>query len=275
MQEVLDHQMRRLLTQDDHQQKMRNMVHSDVGTKFYAIFKFGSDGSTGYAIFQYQDAPDQHSLFCSSLVLVQLLAVSSNGTVTIIYDNKMDNSPLAICPLRFKFENESTRNSLTEKKRLEEELSNPKPFKIEDSMEIVYNGFPSMVDGKVKTTWSNFRNSSNNCYVCYAGLKELAQRHCTKFAEVDPYSLTFGFSPLHDWIRLFEWCCKSRTYSQIRSREAHGAAQRALVDEEMYQLKLEFKQRLGLNVFCPRSSGSGTSNTGKNPIFLHFSGFKI
>ena len=133
-------------------------------------FKYGSDGSSGHSEYQHTgDSVDQNSLFTSYLAPIQVKANLENGSSIPVYVNKMHNSPMGMCPLRFKFEKETDENSKREGDRLSTEEDNLASY-FDPNLGTHFNfkGMPSMVDGKVKFTWSRNTPSMNNCVVCGA-----------------------------------------------------------------------------------------------------------
>ena len=80
MKSVLDHQVARQFDMEFFAmlKEMSDTATDDV--MFVGDGKFGADGKSGNSQHQHQDAPDQNSMFVSSLTLVQLRAVSSTGT---------------------------------------------------------------------------------------------------------------------------------------------------------------------------------------------------
>jgi hypothetical protein len=121
---------------------------------------------------------NQRTLFVSYLAPVQLKAFLSDGSEVILYQNLMSNSPFGMVPLRFKYESESAENSLAEGNRLMGECEDLNEYQdINSGKEISYEGLPTMVDGKVKFTWSQVARSMQSCYVCGATWKQMAHRH--------------------------------------------------------------------------------------------------
>ena len=85
---------------------------------------------------------------------VQLKAFLSDGSEVVLYSNLMSNSPFGMVPLRFKYESETTENSLAEGNRLMAEFEDLNPYQdMNSGKEISFDGMPTMVDGKVKFTW--------------------------------------------------------------------------------------------------------------------------
>ena len=101
--------------------------------------------------------------------------------------------------LRYAFEKESNANSLREGQRLEAKVDNLQSFFMESGKEIKFSCLPTMVDRKVKFTWSQTSAGLCNCYVCSAKPTEMSQRFGN--FEPDPKALMFGFSNLHVKLR--------------------------------------------------------------------------
>ena len=73
---------------------------------------------------------NQNTLFATECVLIQLIA-KFGYTEEVIWFNELCNSPYAICPLRYKFEEESRENVRKEANRVREEVKNLKPYSFE------------------------------------------------------------------------------------------------------------------------------------------------
>ena len=81
----------------------------------------------------------------------------------------MANSPFGMVPLRFKFEPETSENSLNEGNRLTAECENLNSyFDVTSGNTVTFEGLPTMVDGKVKFTWAQIARSMKCCYICGA-----------------------------------------------------------------------------------------------------------
>ena len=113
-----------------------------------------------------------------------------------------------------------TENVKCEAARLEEQAKNLQPVAVPDTdITVECTGYPTLVDGKVKTYWSNTDNFQK-CYLCHCGEKDLRQRSNPNFNIKNFEALKFGFSPLHCLLRSFDWFIKAKTYSGVRSYAA-------------------------------------------------------
>ena len=113
-------------------------------------------------------------------------------------------------------------NVINEGKRLQEEAENLAPITIGNhSLECV--GFPTLVDGKVKSIWAG-NNLMSRCYLCMSGMTthnfHLSKRRSRHFKVQNKAALKYGFSPLHVKLRSFEWFLKCKTYSDFKYHEA-------------------------------------------------------
>ena len=115
-------------------------------------------------------------------------------------------------------------------------------------------GYPTLVDGKVKTYWSNTDNFQQ-CYLCRCGEKDLRQRSSAKFNIKNLDALKFGFSPLHCLLRSFDWFLKAKTYSDIKAYAAYGEVQKSLVALQKDILQERFRKHFRIKLFMPRPGG--------------------
>ena len=193
---------------------------------------------------------DQKTLFVSYLAPIQLKAFLTDGTETVLYSNLMANSPFGMVPLRYKFEPESPENSLQEGERLTAECEDLQPYQdIRSGKPISYEGLPTMVDGKVKFTWSRVAQSLTSCYVCGATWKQMAKHPRDGNFQADKRALSFGFSNLHVKMRTMEWVFKAAYLRRVKAYQCRGDHNKALKQEDLDTLIVDFKREFGYDIF--------------------------
>ncbi len=213
IQDVLDHQIKRLVTQEL-RFKLQEILDARPTTRFICYVKFGADGSSGHALYRHQGSCDQKSMFVSQMTLVQLRAETDESSM-VVFSNRYANSPYGCIPLRYAFESETTELSKIEGQRLRQEVQNLTPI-VFNGLTISFKALPTLVDGKVKTNWSEAPSDScNNCYICNASPRQMGERHGNFIPY--PHTLEFGFSILHLKIRVLEWLMKGYLYKDIES----------------------------------------------------------
>ena len=131
--------------------------------------------------------------------------------------------------------------------------ANLQPFEL-DGIPIKFRGCPTLVDGKTRVLWQDWieKKSFGNCGVCGAPPTEMAKRH--GHFRTNQSALLFGPSTCHCRVRGFEFFCKTRLHSDVQNWQCRKE-QRHLYDAQMAALQSEFKERLGLIVYRPKSKG--------------------
>ena len=89
--------------------------------------------------------------------------------------------------------------------------------------------------------------------------------------QVNSSRFEFGLSPLHSWIRFFEYFIHVSYRIEFKRWQARSSEEKALLAKRKEFVQREFREQLGLIVDKPRSGGSGTSNDGNTArkFFLH------
>lgn len=128
---------------------------------------------------------------------------------------------------------------------------NGRDIKISHTLQI------TMVDGKVCSALSDL--STSRCYICGATPKEMNDLNKYLNKVPDASKFEFGLSPLHSYIRFFEYFIHVSYRINIKKWQVRSAEDKASVAQ-----RKEFIQQLGLIVDKPRSGGSGTSNDGNS-----------
>ena len=133
-----------------------------------------------------------------------------------------------------------------------QQVTNLFPHKVKDT-DIIIDcvGYPTLVDGKIKSFWSG-NNAFSKCYLCNCGPKDLSERSSDKFHVKDKENLLFGFSPLHIMLRSFDWFLKNKTYSDIRQYSAQGPVQQAYVAAQKRKLQKRMNKHFRVKVFQPK-----------------------
>ena len=107
MQDVLDHQTKKIVDQDliDWMHKLKRKYPN---VRFDLIFKFGGDGASAFSQFQTKDQ-NGSNIFTSNLVPLFIEAKDEDtGKCLQIWANNFANSAFGVVPLRWCFEKEDT-----------------------------------------------------------------------------------------------------------------------------------------------------------------------
>ncbi|XP_050337642.1 uncharacterized protein LOC126763916 [Bactrocera neohumeralis] len=118
----------------------------------------------------------------------------------------------------------------------------------------------TMVDGKVCNALS--QTSSAKCYICQAKSKEMNDIDKCLQKAVHKEHYEFGLSPLHSYIRFFEYFIHVSYRLDIKKWQIRSAEDKTQFMEKKIQVRNKFRSEMGLIVDMPKTGGSGTSNDG-------------
>jgi len=87
----------------------------------------------------------------------------------------------------------------------------------------------------------------------------------------DSHVLEYGVSPLHAWIRFFEFALKVSYKSGIDKWQIRGPQDKEKVAARKKEIQHNLWEELGLNVEKPKANGTGSNNDGNTArrAFLH------
>lgn len=261
LQNLLDHTSSRILEmQHEVLETLPNVVHCKL------FFSYGYDGSSGQSLykqgFQIHDSPSiDSSLFVTTIVPLKLI----NETQQIIWLNKTPQSVRFCRPLKIEFIKETTALILAEKENLDAQIRNMQiylyKFK-EKYIYVEYTGHMTLIDGKVLNILSG-TNSCQSCPICGAKPKQLLDIKDinSKVFTAKAHALQYGISPLHAWIRFFEFVLKISYRIELKKWHVKDCDKLKLKARKRL-LQLKMMKEMGLNVDKPLSNGSGNSNDG-------------
>lgn len=260
LQNLLDHTTSRLL-----ESQIDILDKFPTNCNMTLIGKWGFDGTTGQSNYKHSFSDptlDDSSLFVTSYVPLKLVLNNTSGT-DLVWKNPRPSSTRYCRPIRFQFLKETLPITKSEAAYFREQIDNliPTIFKLNDrDINIQHSLQMTMVDGKVCTALSN--SSSAKCYICGATPKDMNKIDECLQKTVDETRYEFGLSPLHAWIRFFEYFIHVSYKLPIKKgRVQSDDDKRQVADRKLY-IQNEFRSKLGLIVDKPLSGGSGNSNDG-------------
>lgn len=174
------------------------------------FYKWGVDGSGSQRNYnQHFQSNEAESSSDSSILLTSVVPLQlhvKNSKKRIIWQNPRTSSTRFCRPIKLEFIKETTGVLKNEFQYIENQIANLSPTKItvdEKEILIYHELFKTMVDGKVCTALSA-TSSSQKCYICKAGPSQFNNLELVTSYPSDPFTLDFGISPLHTYIRSFE-----------------------------------------------------------------------
>lgn len=98
--------------------------------------------------------------------------------------------------------------------------------------------------------------------MCGATPKEMNRIDDCLRKKVNEKSFQFGLSPLHAWIRFFEYFIHLSYRLEFKRWQARTQDEKYSLERRKRSIQQQFRVKLGLIIDKPRSGGSGTSNDG-------------
>jgi len=267
LQSILDHTSARIVKlQAD---VLKSISHEEGCIKAELVASYGFDGSTGQANYNQRQSesmlpPDaESSLFVTSMTPLQL--IDSNARV--IWRNRTPHSVRFCRPIKVEFVKESKDVIKNEHARMKREISCLKSFacKIDGNKEIdiKFSLHLTAIDGKVLNTITN-TTSNQCCPICKCTSKDFLNNVDFKSEKFSPRleALQHGVSPLHCWIRFFEFILNAGYKSGIKKARRQGHEEKQQYLQKKKEIQNSFLKKLSLRVSMAKCGGFGGSNTG-------------
>lgn len=240
---LLDHTCSRIL---ESQKSVLENIPDSSKNEYVLVGKWGFDGSTGHSEYKqsFSDSKiEDGSLIVTSYAPLQLICKSTTSdSDKIIWKNPRSSSTRFCRPIRFQFAKETKQLSVLEEEHFKKAISNLNPTVVNidtRSFEVSHSLQLTMVDGKVCCALSD--SSASKCYICGATPKEMNDLEKCTNKQVDPNRFQFGLSPLHSWIRFFEYFIHISYRIEIRRWQARSPEDKALLAKK----RNLFKSSLG------------------------------
>lgn len=263
LQNLLDHTAQRILLF----QKDVLHVMADI-SNVVLIASYGFDGTTGQSMFKQRFETSTPQLFDQSLfvtTIIPLQMLDSSGK--IIWRNRTTQSVRFCRPLKMQFAKESTDLILSENSQLDMQISylNPFEYYLDNGEKIIvnYDLHMTLIDGKVLNVITN-TNSNQKCPICGATPKQFltTKNFNSDVFKPKPTSLRYGISPLHAWIRVFEFVVHIAYRIGLKKWQIREASDKKAFQLRKQEVQKRFWEEMGLHVDKPKANGSGTSNDG-------------
>jgi len=212
------------------------------------ILSYGFDGSTGQANYNQaysngQPNNDDSSLFASSVTPLRLIDSAGN----VLWNNRTPQSIRFCRPLKLEFLKESKAVVIQENLHIQEKIKNLIPCKVilNDKQIIIYVKFSlylTVIDGKVLNALTNTK-SFQACPICNATPKDFLMNKNFKCFQFVPIldNLKHGVSPLHSWIRFFEFVLHTGYKISVRKWRITSPEDKILVSERK-KLKVRIRK---------------------------------
>lgn len=232
------------------------------------IGKWGFDGSSGHSQYKQKfenNYLEDSCLFMTSYVPLELIVKSDNDNEQkIIWKNPRPSSTRYCRPIRIQFQKESENLIKNEELYFKNKIQQltPTEFNTATNQKIYIEHVIqlTMVDGKVCNALSE--TSSSKCYIFQAKPTEMNDINKCLQKEVKADRYEFGLSPLHAYIRFFEYFLHVSYKLEITQWQIRGEENKELFQRRKKNIQSEFREKMGLIVDYPKTGGSGNSNDG-------------
>ena len=207
--------------------------------------------------------PHQESLFCTSLVPLQL-----DINNKCLWRNPIPSSPIFCRPIRLQYQKETPELIKTEHKYITDQISDITTdiinVQVNDSLsvdiEMEYNLRLTMVDGKAINALLGV-SSTQSCNLCGAKPTELNCLEKLQNRTIKREGIEFGFSLLHCWIRCFEYILHIGYKMEIQKWQARSKEEKDSLSTRKKYIQTQFSEKLSLTVDQPKV-GHGSTNDG-------------
>ncbi|XP_055840046.1 uncharacterized protein LOC129907726 [Episyrphus balteatus] len=258
LQGLLNHTAERIV---ESQQEIFENLENDFG-HLTLIGKWGFDGSSGQSEYKQRISGEfsDSDMFITSYVPIQLYS-QMGSEKKIVWHNPRPGSTRYCRPIRFQLKKETADLSRTEQEYIQTQINelNETVIKISDRFIRVKHILKlTMVDGKVCNALSHTA-SQQVCYICGAKPSNMNDIESSLERTINEDFLDFGISPLHAWIRFFEFFIHL-AYRLDFKKWRTGSVEKPLMDAQKKRIQGEFRQ-IGLIVDKPKQGG-GNSNDG-------------
>lgn len=255
IQELLDHTVARIL--------MIDSVYK-VGAKHLKLYcKWGCDGSSGQSVYKQtlpgeSDIISDANLFICSLVPIRLINLDNND---VLWINPVPSSVRFCRPISIEFCKETPEKTRSAIENIKEQINSLIPCLINkegNGVEINFEMFLTMVDGKVVQVLSNTKSSAL-CAICGAKPTEMNNLEKVQAKPVDESVYEYGLSTLHCWIRFMEAILHIAYNNDFQKWAATKAYQD--LKKKMEEIQNRFREEIGLVIDKPKQV-SGNTNDG-------------
>lgn len=263
LQSLLNHTAKRILSYQE--EVLNRMVEVNEVT---VILSYGFDGSTGQNSFKQifigeSAGGSDNSLFVTSVIPLKIITLDN----AIIWINRTPQSVRFCRPLKIEFVKETREHILKEKHNLDQQILNltnlEYVFGNGRKMSVKYELIMTLIDGKVLNVLTGTK-SSQSCPICGANPKQfLLIKNLNSSLYLPKYNtLKFGISPLHAWIRCFEFILNISYRLQLKKWQIRNAEEKIIMKKTKTEIQKQFWGKMGLHVHKPKSNGSGSTNDG-------------
>jgi len=233
------------------------------------VCSYGFDASTGQKNYKmnYQDPSlgpnSDSSLFVATLIPLRL--VSEDGKT--YWENPCPQSVRFVRPILLEFAKDTEEYVQGIHTQLKDEISRFESIVLqltEDAfIAVKLTMLLTLIDGKTLSMLTHTK-SMQRCPICDSTPKDFNNLSNIGTDKFRPKltSLVYGVSPLHCWIRFFEFLLKLSYKMDIKSWQARGVPNKASVEERKKAIQTRMFSELKLRVDFPNSNGSGNSNDG-------------
>lgn len=233
------------------------------------ILSYGFDSSTGQAQFKQafnEPSTSNHSdasLLATTIIPLRLLVTSGQP----IWNNLTPQSTRFCRPVKLEYVKETKESILKEKSDLKNEIDALKSMHITISegkiVEVSFDLYLTLIDGKVLNILTGTK-SNQTCPICGSTPKDFLNitDYTSERFRAEDSNCKFGLSPLHCWIRFFEFILHLGYKCEVQKWQTRSENDKLAVSKRKKNIQDAFWRELGLCVDMPKVGGSVSTNEG-------------
>ncbi|GAB0087959.1 uncharacterized protein DMENIID0001_023290 [Sergentomyia squamirostris] len=233
--------------------------------KMTLLSSWGLDGTSNQSQYHQKGKSNDSNLVATVTTPIRL---SHSDASQVFWVNPTPQSVRFCRPIILEFAKETYEFVRRTKKNVEDEISGLVNVKINltDNKFVLidFTFVMSMIDGKV-LTYVIGSKSMSRCPICKATPNKMSSLKMLNkgFSPINEEALIYGVSPLHCWIRFFEFLLHVSYRMEIKiSWKRMSPEQHDLVNIRKQMIKKRLYEAFDVKVDMPRAGGSGTSTTG-------------
>lgn len=261
LQNLLNHTASRIfLLQDDVFKKHQNIADVKL------IASYGFDGSTGQSMYKQRFLGERSDINDDSLFVTSVIPLKlTDDFGTPLWINQSPQSVRFCRPLKLEFAKETKDLILAEKADLESQIQNLTAFNynfsIDRKITVTFDLHLTLIDGKVLNILTGTK-SCQVCPICGASPKDFMKTTDISNFKAKSGNLQHGISPLHAWIRFFEFVLKISYKLHLKKWQVRDKEEKDMITSRKQEIQKLFWSEMGLHVDKPKQNGSGNTNDG-------------
>lgn len=246
LQKLLDHTSKRII--DANEEVLDDFTDEEL-LNITLTVKWGMDGCTGNSEYNKKFENDDGSKNDGSVFITSLVPILAEANAKVFFRNTHPSSTRLCRPIRIQMVSETTELAVLEKEYIERQIKKLSPTeftKYGRYLRINYCMLLTMVDGKICSALTGTK-SSQRCFICLAKPTEMNDIDKVRQLEEDREAFQYGLSPLHAWIRFFEYFIHVAYRLETKKWQSRGEDKENMLERKK-NIQMRFKLEISMNV---------------------------